>query len=100
MGGVAHFRRSQVFAVFFCFWGLFSIAWATRLSVSRQKLEVQKHLKRLNKPAVQSIQFLKTWVVELAGLLPVFGLHVNEGLEASFHRQRHLNQEWGGEFCI
>jgi len=53
-GGGAHFSRSIVLV--FCLLGLISISCAARLSVSRQKLEVQKHLNRLNKPAVKSIE--------------------------------------------
>ncbi|XP_061363476.1 protein neprosin-like isoform X2 [Gastrolobium bilobum] len=41
----------------FCLWGLFiSLSSGARLSASRQKLEVNKHLNRLNKPAVKTIQ--------------------------------------------
>uniref|UniRef100_A0A2P2KGH7 Uncharacterized protein MANES_03G087500 n=1 Tax=Rhizophora mucronata TaxID=61149 RepID=A0A2P2KGH7_RHIMU len=48
---------TSVLALIFCLWGLFSTPCAAaRLSVSRQKLEVQKHLNRLNKPAVKTIQ--------------------------------------------
>lgn len=57
-GGGAHCSRSRVLVVFFCLWGLISLSCAARLSVSRQKLEVQKHLNRLNKPAVKSIEVL------------------------------------------
>ncbi|XP_058200506.1 protein neprosin-like [Rhododendron vialii] len=58
--GAAHFsgvrsRRGRVAAVFF-FWGLISLSCAGRLPASRQKLEVQKHLKRLNKPALKTIK--------------------------------------------
>ena len=55
-GGGAHFSRSRVLVLVFCFLGLISLSCAARLSVSRQKLEVQKHLNRLNKPAVKSIE--------------------------------------------
>lgn len=41
----------------FCLWGvLISLSSAARLSASRQKLEVTKHLNRLNKPPVKTIQ--------------------------------------------
>ncbi|KAJ1405413.1 hypothetical protein SESBI_25963 [Sesbania bispinosa] len=41
----------------FCLWGLLiSLSSAARLSASRQKLEVTKHLNRLNKPPIKSIQ--------------------------------------------
>lgn len=41
----------------FCLWGVFiSLSSAARLSVSRQKLEVAKHLNRLNKSPVKTIQ--------------------------------------------
>lgn len=58
--GAAHFsgvrsRRGRVAAVFF-FLGLISLSCAGRLPASRQKLEVQKHLKRLNKPALKTIK--------------------------------------------
>ncbi|KAG2675267.1 hypothetical protein I3843_13G154800 [Carya illinoinensis] len=59
MGGAqlsSRVRRSSVLEVVFCLWGLISLSYAARLSVSRQKLEVQKHLNRLNKPAVKSIE--------------------------------------------
>lgn len=57
--GGAHFSRSRVLlALIFFSWGLVSLSSAARLSVSRQKLEVQKRLKRLNKPAVKSIEVL------------------------------------------
>lgn len=55
----AHFSKERVFRgflVWFCFWGLMSLTCAGRLSVSRQNFEVHKHLNRLNKPAVKSIQ--------------------------------------------
>ncbi|KAG6783494.1 hypothetical protein D5086_025279 [Populus alba] len=55
-GGGAHFSRSRVLVLLFCLLGLISLSCAARLSVSRQKLEVQKHLNRLNKPAVKSIE--------------------------------------------
>ncbi|KAG7606312.1 Neprosin [Arabidopsis thaliana x Arabidopsis arenosa] len=57
--GAAHFSKERVFRgflVWFCFWGLMSLTCAGRLSVSRQNFEVHKHLNRLNKPAVKSIQ--------------------------------------------
>ncbi|GAB2278351.1 hypothetical protein Dimus_013034 [Dionaea muscipula] len=48
--------RSTLSLVFW-FWVSLSLTCAARLPpVSRQKLEVRKHLKRLNKPAVHSIQ--------------------------------------------
>lgn len=58
--GAAHFsgvrsRRGRVAAVFF-FLGLISLSCAGRLPASRQKLEVRKHLKRLNKPALKTIK--------------------------------------------
>lgn len=36
--------------------GLVSLSCAARLPLSKQKFEVQKHLKRLNKPAVKTIK--------------------------------------------
>ena len=60
MASAAHFSNERVFRgflVWFCSWGLLSLTCAAgRLSVSSQNLEVHKHLKRLNKPAVKSIQ--------------------------------------------
>jgi hypothetical protein len=57
--GAAHFSserfRRRVAAVF-VFLGLISLSCAGRLPASRQKLEVQKHLKRLNKPALKTIK--------------------------------------------
>ncbi|KAL3649338.1 hypothetical protein CASFOL_005741 [Castilleja foliolosa] len=52
-----HLRR-KLEAVLFLVWvfGLFSLSCAGRLSVARQKLEVQKHLKRLNKPPIETIE--------------------------------------------
>lgn len=55
-GGCVHFSRSRLLVLVFCLCSLVSLSCAARLSVSRQKLEVQKHLNRLNKPAVKSIE--------------------------------------------
>ncbi|CAH8384110.1 unnamed protein product [Eruca vesicaria subsp. sativa] len=64
MDSAAHFSNERVLRVFlalFCFWGLLSLTCAAgRLSVSSQNFEVHKHLKRLNKPAVKSIQL---WIL-------------------------------------
>jgi hypothetical protein len=60
----AHFSKERVFRgflVWFCFWGLMSLTCAGRLSVSRQNFEVHKHLNRLNKPAVKSIQVFESF---------------------------------------
>ena len=57
-GGCVHFSRSGLLVLVFCLCSLVSLSSAARLSVSRQKLEVQKHLDRLNKPAVKSIEVL------------------------------------------
>ena len=60
MGGKHLYWRYLV--VVLCSWGLLiSLSSATRLGASRQKLEVKRHLNRLNKPAVKTIQvFLST----------------------------------------
>ncbi|KAL8529030.1 hypothetical protein ACS0TY_006482 [Phlomoides rotata] len=51
-----HRRRNGKMLFFLvCLWGL-SLSCAGRLSPSRQKLEVQKHLKRLNKPPIKTIK--------------------------------------------
>ncbi|KAG6790912.1 protein neprosin [Populus alba] len=55
-GGCVRFSRSRLSVLVFCLCSLVSLSSAARLSVSRQKLEVQKHLDRLNKPAVKSIE--------------------------------------------
>ena len=56
MGSSSGFGAT-VFLLVLCLWGLLtSPSYAARLSASRQKLEVTKHLNRLNKPAVKSIQ--------------------------------------------
>ena len=39
-----------------CLGFMVSLSLGARMSPSRQKLEVQKHLNRLNKPAVKTIQ--------------------------------------------
>ncbi|XP_010536833.1 PREDICTED: uncharacterized protein LOC104811722 [Tarenaya hassleriana] len=49
-------RVSKGLLALFCLWGLLSPTCAARFGVSRQSFEVKKHLKRLNKPAVKSIQ--------------------------------------------
>ena len=58
--GEAHFSggrtREGVQLVFFLMLGLICVSCAARTSVSRQKLQVQKHLNRLNKPAVKTIK--------------------------------------------
>ncbi|KAJ9697699.1 hypothetical protein PVL29_007025 [Vitis rotundifolia] len=46
--------RALVAVVFLL--GLISLSCAARLPLSKQKFEVQKHLKRLNKPAVKTIK--------------------------------------------
>ncbi|XP_057953155.1 protein neprosin [Malania oleifera] len=56
----AHFscgRARRTATALLLFWALISLscAGARELPASRQKLEVRKHLKRLNKPAVKSI---------------------------------------------
>lgn len=45
-----------------CLWllGTVSLSCAARYGASNQKLEVKKHLNRLNKPAVKTIQVPKT----------------------------------------
>ncbi|KAE8671368.1 hypothetical protein F3Y22_tig00111960pilonHSYRG00004 [Hibiscus syriacus] len=48
--------RKGVVLVIFWMLSLISLSCAARLSVSRQKLQVQNHLNRLNKPAVKTIQ--------------------------------------------
>lgn len=66
--GAVHFSKDKVFRVFlawFCFWGLLSLTCAGRLSVSRQNFEVHKHLNRLNKPAIKSIQVLNPLFLNL-----------------------------------
>ncbi|KAF4351493.1 hypothetical protein F8388_024825 [Cannabis sativa] len=57
MGDLSRKMRSLMAVI--CIWGLVSFSsssFAARLNPSRQKLEVQKHLNRLNKPAVKSIE--------------------------------------------
>lgn len=55
-----------------CLWGLLiSLSSASRLGASRQKLEVNKHLNRLNKPPVKTIQVLPLTPSTL--FLSVFG---------------------------
>ncbi|KAK3409662.1 hypothetical protein EUGRSUZ_J01765 [Eucalyptus grandis] len=50
-------ERRRALAVIVCLWSLISLSGAARLgSGPKQTLEVQKHLRRLNKPAVKSIQ--------------------------------------------
>lgn len=52
-------RKKRALTAVLCLWGLmFSVSCgALRLEAgSKQKLEVQKHLKRLNKTPVKSIQ--------------------------------------------
>lgn len=60
MGGEAYVSRARwtwkALILALCLWGFNSVSSAARLSASRQKLEVQKHLNRLNKPAVKSIK--------------------------------------------
>ncbi|GFP95637.1 hypothetical protein PHJA_001707900 [Phtheirospermum japonicum] len=52
-----HLRRKLEAVLFLvCVFGLISLSCAGRLSASRQKLEVQKHLKRLNKPPIETIE--------------------------------------------
>ncbi|KAK6145064.1 hypothetical protein DH2020_021884 [Rehmannia glutinosa] len=54
-----HLRRKLKLVFFLvCVWGLISLSCAGRLSASRQKLEVQKHLNRLNKPPIKTIEQL------------------------------------------
>ncbi|KAG5628423.1 hypothetical protein H5410_000140 [Solanum commersonii] len=45
-----------VFMLVYLWGSLISLSCAARLSVSRQKLEVEKHLKRVNKPPIKSIE--------------------------------------------
>lgn len=47
-----------LFLVYFLGSGLFSACYAARLSASKQTLQVHKHLKRLNKPPIKSIQVI------------------------------------------
>ncbi|OMO61398.1 hypothetical protein CCACVL1_23547 [Corchorus capsularis] len=58
--GDVHFSRGRarrgVVLVVFWILGLISLSCAARLSVEKQKLQVQKHLNRLNKPAVKTIE--------------------------------------------
>ncbi|KAL3615873.1 hypothetical protein CASFOL_040167 [Castilleja foliolosa] len=49
-------RKVKVALLFACLWCLVSLSCAGRLSASRQKLKVEKHLKRLNKPPTRTIQ--------------------------------------------
>ncbi|GFP92458.1 hypothetical protein PHJA_001390000 [Phtheirospermum japonicum] len=49
-------RKVEVVLLFACLWCLVSLSCAGRLSASRQKLKVEKHLKRLNKPPTKTIQ--------------------------------------------
>ncbi|CAE5960224.1 unnamed protein product [Arabidopsis arenosa] len=59
MGGVVHLSTVKLARGFFVclfLWGFFSLSYAARSGVSKQKFEVKKHLNRLNKPAVKSIQ--------------------------------------------
>nr|DAD42085.1 TPA_asm: hypothetical protein HUJ06_000315 [Nelumbo nucifera] len=50
-------RRRTVLVLLLCFMALIPLSSAASgMRISRQKLEVQKHLKRLNKQAVQSIK--------------------------------------------
>lgn len=57
----------------FCLWGvLISLSSAARLSASRQKLEVAKHLNRLNKPPVKTIQVSLSLSLVLTLCLCVF----------------------------
>ena len=49
-------KLARGFLVCLCLWGFFSLSYAARSGVSKQKFEVKKHLNRLNKPAVKSIQ--------------------------------------------
>lgn len=50
-------RSMRALALALCVWSLISLSCAARLTdSSRQKLDVQKHLNRLNKPAVKSIK--------------------------------------------
>lgn len=52
-------RSRGAFLVVFMLWGcLISFSCAARLSVSRQKLEVERHLKRVNKPPIKSFEVL------------------------------------------
>lgn len=60
--GDAHFSRGgtkRVLLMFLWMLGSISLSYAARPSVSRQKLQVQKHLNRLNKPGVKTIQVNK-----------------------------------------
>ncbi|PON64154.1 hypothetical protein PanWU01x14_126760 [Parasponia andersonii] len=49
-------RKVRALMAVLCLWSFISLTCAARLSPSRQKLEVQKHLNRLNKPSVKSIK--------------------------------------------
>ncbi|KAF8403983.1 hypothetical protein HHK36_012093 [Tetracentron sinense] len=52
----AQFSRAVVMLLLLFFMALIPLSCAAGMSISRQRLEVQKYLKRLNKPAVKSIQ--------------------------------------------
>ncbi|KAL6567142.1 hypothetical protein OROMI_015546 [Orobanche minor] len=51
-------RKLKVLLLSACLWGLVvvSLSWAGRLPDSRRKLEVEKHLRRFNKPATKTIK--------------------------------------------
>ena len=50
-------RTMEALVAIFCVLGMISLCCSARIeSASRQKLEVQKHLRRLNKPAVKTIE--------------------------------------------
>lgn len=63
MGGGAQYsnghgkRQNFEVALFLvCICGLISLSCAGRVSGSRQKLQVDKHLRRLNKPPIKTIE--------------------------------------------
>lgn len=78
--GSARFSRCrtvEALVVVFSVLGMVSLCCGTRLeSGSRQKLEVQKHLRRLNKPAVKTIEvcFLFKWGFDSGGSSSVWFL--------------------------
>lgn len=60
MGPAQIDRRTagRALLLLFSLWFLISLSHASRLSPSMQNLEVQKHLRRLNKPPLKTIQVL------------------------------------------
>ncbi|WCJ28804.1 hypothetical protein M5689_010476 [Euphorbia peplus] len=52
----AHFSMNRGFVAVFCFLGMLLVTSAARFGAEKQKFEVEKHLNRLNKPGVKSIE--------------------------------------------